>query len=207
MKNGGVKPHRLGAAALLCASTALAEPPAHWSIGVERLFGVNHTWRSADASGPTQTTSAGIGLAYQAPQGYDTARVGADYLFELGLSLGTALGYASFALENETRDVRQDYWLIAPRVGWLFQPQPSLAFWPRAGLTLLMPGRQPSSDQAAVTFELPVVWRLSDTPIGLSATPHLDLGFSPGQDAIFGLVSTEGHVSEVGLSLGASVFF
>jgi hypothetical protein len=202
-----VKLHRLGAAALLGASTALAEPPPHWSVGVERLFGISHTWSSADAGGPSQTTSVGIGLAYQAPAGYDTARVGADYLFELGLSLGTALGYATFDLENEARDVRQDYWVVAPRVGWLFRPQPSLAFWPRAGLTLLMPGRQPSSDQAAVTLELPVVWLLPDTPIGLSAAPHLDLGFSPGRDAFFGLVSTEGTVSEVGLSLGASVFF
>lgn len=192
-----MKVHRLGAAALLCSSSALAEPPAHWSVGVERLFGVSHTWASADAGGPSQTTSVGIGLAYQAPAGYDTARVGADYLLELGLSLGSSLGYATFDLENEARHVRQDYWVVAPRVGWLFQLQPSLALWPRAGLTLLMPGRQPSSDLAAATLEIPVVWLLSGTPIGLSAAPHLELG----------LPSTEGKVSEVGLSLGASVFF
>jgi hypothetical protein len=193
-----VKVHRLGAGSLLCASTALAQPPLHWSIGVERLFGVSHTWSSADAGGQSQTTtSAGVGLAYLDRPGYDTARVGADHLFELGLSLGTAFGYATFDLENEAEDVRQDYWVLAPRVGWLFQPRPSLAFWPRAGLTLLMPGRQPSSDQAAVTLELPVVWLLADTPIGLSAAPHLDVGYTP----------TDGKVSEVGLSFGASVFF
>jgi hypothetical protein len=197
LKGGGVKLHRLAAAALLCASTALAQPPAHWSVGVERLFGISHTWSSTDAGGPSQTTSVGIGLAYQAPPGYDTARVGADYLFELGLSLGGAVGYATFHRENENEDVRQDYWVVAPRAGWLFQLQPSLALWPRAGLTLLMPGRQPSGDQAAVTLELPVVWLLSGTPVGLSAAPHLELG----------LASTEGKVSEVGLSFGASVFF
>jgi hypothetical protein len=203
-----VKPHRLGAGALLCASTALAEPPARWSVGVERLFGVSHTWSSVDAGGPSlTTTSVGIGLAYLDHPGYDTPRIGADYLFELGLTLGTALGYATFEIDYEERNVTQDYWVVAPRVGWRLQPQPSLMIWPRAGLTLLMPGRLPSGDQAAVTLEVPVFWLLPGTPIGLSATPHLDLGFSPGRDAFFGLVSTEGKVSELGLSFGASVFF
>jgi len=205
----GLRRHGLGAGSLVfCTSTALAEPPAHWSVGVERLFGISHSWSSADTGGERQaTTSVGIGLADLDHHGYGTARIGGDYLFELGLSLGTAFGYASYHRESDDEDSREDYWVVAPRVGWLFQLRPSLALWPRAGLTLLTPGQEPTGDHTAITLELPLVWRLPGGVIGLCAAPHLDLGFSPGHDAFFGLVSTDGTASEVGVSFGANLFF
>jgi hypothetical protein len=46
-----------------------------------------------------------------------------------------------------------------------------------------------------------VIWRLPGGAIGLSAAPHLDLGF--GGDAR----STDASVSEVGLALGANLLF
>ena len=94
---------------------------------------------------------------------------------------------------------------FAPRVGWLLAMHPSLALWPRAGLTVVTAGQEPPGDHTAFTLELPLVWRAAG-PVGLSATPHLELGFSPGNDGLFGL-STTGTVSALGLSFGANLWF
>src|SRR5262245_40865298 len=89
-------------ALLLWTSAALAEPTPHWSVGVERLFGIGHSWGAADTGNESQTTtSVSLGLAYLDHRGYDTPRIGADYVFDLGLSIGTALGVAIYERENE----------------------------------------------------------------------------------------------------------
>lgn len=193
---------------LLCTSTALAEPSPHWSIGVERFFGIGHSWGAADTGNESQaTTSVSLGLAYLDHRGYGTPRIGADYILDLGLSFGTALGVATYRRENEDAELQESYWLFAPRVGWFLPMHPSLALWPRAGLTVMTSGQEPPGDHTAITLELPLVWRAWGGAVGLSATPHMDLGYSPGDDALFGLLSTSGTVSEVGLSFGANLLF
>jgi hypothetical protein len=193
---------------LFCASTALAEASPHWSFGVERLFGVGHSWGAADTGDESQaTTSVSLGLAYLDHRGYGTPRIGADYISDLGLSFGTAFGVATYRRENEDTEIRDSYWLFAPRLGWFVPMHPNLALWPRSGLTLVTSGQEPPGDHAAFTLELPLVWRIADGAIGFSATPHLELGYSPGNDAFFGLVSTTGTVSEIGLTFGANLMF
>lgn len=189
----------LGMGALLLGSSpagAASEPPLaptasapRWSVGLERFFGVSHSWDPAGS-----TTSAGLGLEYLERPGHDTARIAVDHVFELGLSLGAGLGYAHHELENELGAMRESSWVLAPRAGLWLQPWEQLALWPRAGVTLFDAGRATAS---AITLELPLVWLLSDGLIGLSAAPHLDLGFAP----------TQGEVSAFGLSLGAHLCF
>jgi hypothetical protein len=200
LKGGGVKIRGLASGALLlCSSTAFAtsdprgSDPSRlvprWSVGLERFFGISHSW---DAAG--STTSAGLGLEYLERTGHDTARIAVDHVFGLGLSLGAGLGYAHHELENELGAVEESYWVLAPRAGFWLQPWEQLALWPRAGVTLLGPG---GATAAAITLELPLVWRLSDGIIGLSAAPHLDIGLTP----------TNGEVSALGLCFGANLFF
>lgn len=183
----------LGSAPAGAASEPLPLAPdasaPRWSVGLERFFGISHSW---DAAG--STTSAGLGLEYLERPGHDTARIAVDHVFELGLSLGAGLGYAHHELENELRAVRESSWVLAPRAGLWLQPWEQLALWPRAGVTLFDAGGATAS---AVTLELPLVWLLSDGLIGLSATPHLDLGLAP----------THGEVSAIGLSFGANLLF
>ena len=197
-----------GVGAWLCTSTALAEPAPHWSVGIERFFGIGHSWGSADTGGEDQaTTSVSVGLAYLDHRGYDTPRIGADYIFDLGVSVGTAFGFATYRQENEDAERRESYWLFAPRVGWFLPVHPSLALWPRAGLTLLTSGQEPHGDHTAITLELPIIWQAAGSAVGFSATPHLELGYSPGNDAVFGLVSTTGTASAVGVSFGVNLVF
>lgn len=193
---------------LLCTSTALAEPSPHWSIAVERLFGIGHSWGAADTGNQSQaTTSVSLGLAYLDHRGYDTPRIGADYICDVGLSFGTGFGVATYHRENESTDRSETYWLLAPRLGWFLPIHASLALWPRAGLTLTTSEQEPLGDHTAITVEAPLVWRLAGGTVGLSAAPHLELGYSPGDDAWLGLASTTGTVSAIGLSLGASLLF
>jgi hypothetical protein len=198
----------LGAAAfLLCTSAALAEPAPRWSVGVERFFGVSHSWGAADTANERQTTtSVSFGLAYLDHRGYDTPRLGADYISQGGVSFGTAVGFATYRRENDAAEIRESYWLFAPRVGWWLPIQAGLALWPRAGLTVMTSRQEPSGDHTAITLEIPIVWRVA-SPVGLSVTPHLELGFSPGEDAFFGLVRATGTASAVGLCFGASLSF
>jgi hypothetical protein len=197
----------LAGALLLGANPARATAPApspqplRWSIALERLFGVSRTW-SNEVDGQRQTsTSLGLGARYLEHPGYGTPRVGVDLLLGPGISLGAGLGYAHYTQENPDERDEESYAVLAPRVGFALQPLPGLVVWPRAGLTLLLPGRQTPEDHHAVSLELPAIWRLPGGAIGLSATPHLDLGFSGGSG------STDERVSEVGLALGANLFF
>ncbi len=200
MKRIGATIRGLGIGALLLyGSPAVAasepRPPdlsrsaPRWSVGLERFFGISHSWHAAGS-----TTSAGLGLEYLERPGHDTARIAVDHVFGLGLSLGAGLGYTRHELDDQTRAVRESYWVLAPRAGFWLQTGERLALWPRAGVTLLDAGGATAS---AITLELPLVWLLSDGLIGLSAAPHLDLGLGP----------SNGEVSAVGLSFGANLFF
>lgn len=203
---GGTRGLGFGAVLLLTSASAFAAPPGRWQIGLERLFGVSHSWGAPDGGESETMTSAGVGLNYLARPGYGTLRVAADHLFESGLSLGLSLGYGAYARDNEQQEIRQHFGVFAPRAGFVLQPWAELVLWPRAGLDLLVRGRDVSSDQAAISLELPLMWLCSGTSVGLSVAPYFDLGLSLGRDAPLGL-SSSGSVSEVGLSFGASLFF
>lgn len=179
----------------------LATEQLRGSIALERLFGLTRTWSNEVDAQRQTSTSLALGAAYLEHPGYATPRVALDVLVGPGISLGAGVGYARYTRENPDEDIEKSYALLAPRVGLLLQPLPRLIVWPRAGVTLLVPGRQTSENHLAITLELPLIWRLGDGVIGLSAAPHLDLGVGGGSR------STDDRVSELGLALGANLLF
>jgi hypothetical protein len=204
------------ACALTLVSTAAAadppepssQPPSrNWAIGVERLFGLRHTRSERRGISGDYQTSLSLGSQVLAGESYATPRVGADYLLDLGLSFGAALAYGTFRYDRSYDDYEDSSWLLAPRVGFLWLPLPSVGIWPRLGLTLLQTESSLVGNLSALTLEAPVEFFLPGHILTLTAAPYAELGYSAGSDGFFDLLPTDHSAIELGLALGAAVFF
>ena len=116
-------------------------------------------------------------------------------------------GDANFAVDRDYDDYDDGSWLLAPRAGFFLRPLPNLALWPRAGLTLLKTTADLTGSLSAITLEAPVVLSLPGHIVTCTLTPYAELGYSAGSDGFFGLLPTDHDASELGVALGATVFF
>jgi hypothetical protein len=169
--------------AWLRLGAAQAAPLGSWCVGIERLFGVS--WvkknfnREYDTDFVERQTTISL-LASRAPrEGYSSPRLGVDYVSELGLSAGAAVGVDAITRSGATGsddDPNAINFVLAPRLGYFMQPLPWLGVWPRLGLTYL--GRTRDDDNTAVTLDVPISLLLADGRVGLMLVPYVEAGLS-----------------------------
>jgi len=198
----------LGPSALLLSSSSSAQAaaPGNWSLAVERVFGFRRATTKTEVNGQTDsTTSSAISLFsnFGEQLGYPPARLALDYLFGSGVSLGGALAFQSVNPVEDDDNDNQVSWLLAPRVGYFASVTSSFAIWPRGGLTYVTTdlGGDNAQSATAITVEVPLVFLLGGSNVGLSILPYVDLGVGGGTDEI------DQTITELGLQFGVNLFF
>ena len=193
----------LVAGGALHAATASAAPVQRWCLGFERLFGA--TWlessfdREYDGPWVDRQTTFSV-LASGAPKdGFSSPRLGLDYITGFGLSAGGALGVDGLIRESSFTGADDDpnslVVVFAPRIGYLMQPLPWLAVWPRVGYTHLV--RTRDDDRSAWTFDVPIALLVAEKRVGLMLVPYWDAGVPEARSSL----------SERGVSFSVGVFF
>ena len=173
---------------VLLAGRASAEEPTfgdagHVAISAERLFGYVHASRTQTVAGTEMTASQDYFTLLTNPvgavSGYGWPRIGIDAFVTRGLSIGGALGF--FYLSDQVRDSSTGF-LLAPRIGYALPVGPSLAIWPRAGVSTWHVSNNPSgtgtdssSSAVAVTIEVPVTILLAPR-VAFTIGPTVDIG-------------------------------
>jgi hypothetical protein len=132
--------------------------------------------------------------------GYSAPRLALDYVAASQLSFGGALGYESLSRDGD--DVDETTLAFVARVGYFARPTPRFGIWPRVGLTHLVIGSGGSDETAtALTLEVPLVFLALGQRVGLTFTPHADIGIAGGADDI------DRTLTELGFQFGGSAFF
>jgi hypothetical protein len=199
-----------GAASLVVCSlqarTAQAAPPGNWSIGVERLFGISRVTSETEVGNTTVSntaTSVSLFSAFSGQRGYSSPRLAFDYIATSGITFGGAFAYETVSREGVDDD--QSEWLLAGRIGFFALPSPNFAVWPRAGLTHIAVDTGGNDDDdvtaTAITLEVPLVIMVLGRSVGITITPHADIGIAGGTDTV------DRTLTELGLQFGANAFF
>jgi hypothetical protein len=200
------------ATGLLCAllgsfsSTAAAEAPGSWSVGIERVFGFSSATTKTKQNGVSRSqTSNQISLfshTLDAQPGYPGGRLTLDYLFPSGLTLGGAIGYQSYDPNTDQDDDTVRGWLLEPRVGYFASVSGNFGIWPRGGLTYvtISTGNGGGPNYTALSVEVPLVLRIAGN-VCFSAMPYVDLGLGGGTDNV------DQKITEIGLQFGMNAFF
>lgn len=168
-----------GVCALLGAEVSLAQEfgaQGQGVIGAERLFGVAASRVTTEdlAGGDDETDTTTFSFAWQGQDGltpYDAPRVAFDYFLIDGLSVGGSVAFAAVSIEGSP-DI--DYFLVNPRVGYVYMFNPTIGIWPRGG----------------ISYHSRATDNLSISGLGLSiecmfpvvATEHLAFHFGPTVD-------------------------
>ncbi len=194
------------AAAAVCAlpgRDALAAPPGNWALSFERMFGISRVTNEVEVGNVTvssTSTSVSVFSSSSGRRGYSAPRLALDYVAASQLSFGGAVGYESLSRDGD--DVDESTWSFLARVGYFAQPTPRFGIWPRAGLTHLVIDSGASDETAtALTLEVPLVFLVLGQRVGLTFTPHADIGIAGGTDDI------DRTLTELGFQFGASAFF
>jgi hypothetical protein len=200
----------VAAASIVCSGygrTAQAAAPGSWSLGVERLFGISRATSEVQVGNVTvATTSTSVSLfsALSGRRGYSTPRLTLDYLASSGLTVGGGVGYESRSRDGSGDD--ESTWLFLGRIGYFALPGENFGIWPRAGLTHLSSDVGAADDESvtALTLEVPLVFLILGRRVGLTLTPHADIGIAssgPGDDDV------DRKLTELGFQFGINVFF
>lgn len=203
-------PYRI-ATCSLCAllgsfsSTAAAEAPGSWSIGIERVFGFSRATTKTKINGQTNSqTSSQISLfdhTIEDQPGYPGARFALDYLFPSGLTLGGAIGYESYDPDDDEDDDSVKGWLLEPRIGYFASVTGSFGVWPRGGITYVsFDTGDDGPSYTALSIEVPLVFHLAGN-VCFIGMPYVDLGLGGGTD------NADQKITELGLQFGMSAFF
>ncbi|HMJ12179.1 MAG TPA: hypothetical protein VK524_12230 [Polyangiaceae bacterium] len=182
----------LGAALVFSASGAFAQAfgakgtPA---ISADRLFGFSITNETLEFPAPVgereaDTTVFGFGWQGGArPSPYEVPRLAFDYFLVDSLSLGGSIGYASISTEFEPGDGEAEgsAFVIAPRVGYVWNFNNWAAFWIRGGFTYhsFSYGDDDDAEENAFALTIEPTFVLSPTAHwGFVLGPTLDIAFT-----------------------------
>jgi hypothetical protein len=181
------------------ASAEELNEAGHFSVGVERLFGVGYTTATVSQNGVESTASETSISLLTKPIASPVAapRIAFDYFVTNGLSLGIGLGYSTMAIDTKLSGNTGGIsispigagihtFLVAPRVGYAYMFNEHVGLWPRAGVTYTWASTdtEGSSDSVsqhslAVSAEVPLV--LSPVPhVAFLLAPTIDYGVSAG---------------------------
>jgi hypothetical protein len=190
-KPGAPPPPEATAAAASPAGPAGFGDAGQLVISSERLFGYSWRHRSQGAAHDSQSSFSllanpeGIEAA-----GYTWPRLGFDYFFMKGISLGAA---ASFFRQSGIGAALSGY-EVAPRIGYATMVGPWLGVWPRLGYTYV---HASTVSFSAITAEVPLV---------IVAYPHLAFLVTPALD--LGVSGTGGSkITDIGLTFGLALTF
>jgi hypothetical protein len=166
---------------------------------------------------------------------FSIPRVGVDYMFGNGLTIGGSLGYMVTSGESEDKDSdgttrtqdrpTVDIFLFAPRLGVFIGATPKLGIWLRGGVTRLGLSSERNRDNGDgtmtrttstatfvdVTLDPQLV--ISPVPhVGITVGPTLDIGVSgssetSGNTSTSGSVDTELTASSYGVTAGLVALF
>ena len=205
---------------VLFAGRASAQEPTfgdagHVAISAERLFGYVHASRT-QTMGVTETNTSQdyftlLTNPVGAISGYGWPRIGIDAFVTGGLSVGGALGF--FYLSDQDEDTSTGF-LLAPRIGYALPVGPSVAIWPRAGVTYWHISTDPSasdtdasSSAVAVTLEVPVTFFLAPR-VGFMIGPTVDIGVGGSTSASLGgaSISADQRYTDIGGYAGLLLF-
>lgn len=210
----------VGCLLVLFAGRASAEEPTfgdagHVAISAERLFGYVHASRTQTVAGMDTTASQDYFTLLTNPvgavSGYGWPRIGIDAFVTNGLSVGGALGFFYLSNQNDTASTG---FLLAPRIGYAVPVGPSVAIWPRAGVTYWHISNNPSgtgtdtsSSAVAVTIEVPVTILLAPR-VAFTIGPAVDIGVGGSTSASVGgaSVSADQKYTDIGGHAGLLLF-
>lgn len=166
---------------------------------------------------------------------FSIPRVGFDYMFGNGLTIGGSLGYMVTSGESEDKDSTGttrtqdrptvDIFLFAPRLGVFIGATPNLGIWLRGGVTRLGLSSERDRDNGDgtmtrttytatfvdVTLDPQLV--ISPVPhVGITVGPTLDIGVSgssetTGNTATSSSIDTELNASSYGVTAGLVALF
>jgi hypothetical protein len=165
-----------------------AAAPAVVSLAIERFGALGYTSLSGDGgSGSVSIAGFGSGAApVTAP------RIGVDYIFASGLSLGVAgVAMYSSASGSGSTDVSTSVYGIGPRVGYRLQLSKHVDITPRVGV--IVSGDTVSVSAASQSILL--VGGVVDAPFAFRLTESLNILLSPDLSAGYASASATGGVS------------
>jgi hypothetical protein len=176
----------------------------HVALSVERLFGFSHSSQTTSSKGverPTVTMNkisilgdpvgGALGTIYTFP------RLAFDVFVAGGLSLGASISYFHISetvppaagSTGGDSEFSINGLVLAPRIGFAAHLGPTVALWPRAGVTYLKEwsdtsqggkaGGSSSGDLFAATIELPLAVTITERAAFLIG-PTIDIGLSGG---------------------------
>ena len=119
------------AAPLPAVANANARP--QFVLAIERVAGYSST--SVKPDGNTSDSASGFTIGGPIHNPGSAPRVGFDYIFPEGITLGLGVGYASGSYGPADAVESVTYFLASPRVGYQFQLSPKFDLIGRGGLT------------------------------------------------------------------------
>ena len=191
----------------------------HVALSVERLFGYSHISSTRTTAGVDSTETANI-ISFLGNAGaisYSLPRVGGDVFVAPNFSLGLAgVVIQEWASGGGSSDVSATIFQVEPRLGYLLRAAPTVAVWPRVGLTYVHSSSTSTSTTTnqkttltgsltAVTIEAPIAIRLWPRVAAL-IVPFGDIGVSGSNElGLFGS-NVDVKETEFGVQMGILIF-